>query len=267
MTVPHAPLLNMVSKASHLHCFLKTLNVVEDQLTFFLIIHISLLCTNDFSCTGMGHPENRQIAKIHGLSAYQCKLLSPMLTRYGMDKDTGKAKLLTEMGKQEMFDSGILGKWAFLIDPENIDAAGYGRDKTAMDYLKGTLDEVQKFNGGIECLIPIHVDGDGHCLVHAVSRALVGWELFWHALRENLKGHFCMYLDKYQATLKEFVDEDEWKDIRDECDPDFVPADGEQLGLRNIHIFGLANVLCRPIILLDSQSGLQSSADYSGMYA
>lgn len=34
--------------------------------------------------------------------------------------------------------------------------------------------------------MPIHADGDGHCLVHAISRCLVGRELFWHALRTNM---------------------------------------------------------------------------------
>lgn len=41
---------------------------------------------------------------------------------------------------------------------------------------------------------------------------------------------------------------------------------GVPLGLRNIHIFGLANVLHRPIILLDSLSGMRSSGDYSATF-
>ena len=41
-------------------------------------------------------------------------------------------------------------------------------------------------NGGQQCLVPVHADGDGHCLVHAISRCLVGRELFWHALRTNM---------------------------------------------------------------------------------
>lgn len=50
-----------------------------------------------------------------------------------------------------------------------------------------------------ETLVPIHSDGDGHCLVHAVSRAIVGRELFWHPLRTNLKQHFGQNLDKYRV--------------------------------------------------------------------
>ncbi|KAG7222303.1 hypothetical protein INR49_016388 [Caranx melampygus] len=133
-------------------------------------------------------------------------------------------------------------------------------------YLHDTLEEVKKANGNRECLIPVHVDGDGHCLVHAVSRALVGRELFWHALRENLKQNFKQNLDRYKALFQDFIDAAEWEDIINECDPLFIPPEGVPLGLRNIHIFGLANVLHRPIILLDSLSGMRSSGDYSATF-
>jgi hypothetical protein len=47
--------------------------------------------------------------------------------------------------------------------------------------------------------VPLHADGDGHCLVHAVSRALTGRELFWHPLRVGLKQHFDLNIDKYKV--------------------------------------------------------------------
>lgn len=50
-------------------------------------------------------------------------------------------------------------------------------------------------------LVPIHADGDGHCLVHAVSRALIGWELFWHPLRVNLKQHLQDNIEKYKMQF------------------------------------------------------------------
>lgn len=205
--------------------------------------------------------------KVHGLSNYVCKLLSPILSRYGMDNNTGSAKLLTELGKGETFDCAMLCDRAFLLDPEHIDISGYGRDHTgSATYLAATLNVVKEVNDNEERLIPIHADGDGHCLVHAVSRALVGRELFWHALRLNLKHHLCSHLEKYKELFKNFVDIDEWQDIIDECDPNFVPKDFEPVGLRNIHIFGLANVLHRPIILLDNLTGMESSGDYSGVF-
>uniref|UniRef100_A0A3Q3WH10 Deubiquitinating protein VCPIP1 n=1 Tax=Mola mola TaxID=94237 RepID=A0A3Q3WH10_MOLML len=208
-----------------------------------------------------------ELVKVMGLSNYHCKLLSPVLTRYGMDKQTGKAKLLRDMNQGEMFDCSLLGDRAFLIEPDRVSTVGYGKDRSgSLIYLHDTLEEVKKANGNRECLIPVHVDGDGHCLVHAVSRALVGRELFWHALRENLKQNFKENLDRYKALFQDFIDAAEWEDIINECDPLFVPPEGVPLGLRNIHIFGLANVLHRPIILLDSLSGMRSSGDYSATF-
>lgn len=61
---------------------------------------------------------------------------------------------------------------------------------------------VQINNENEERLVPVHADGDGHCLVHAVSRALVGWELFWHPLRVNLKQHFIDNLSKYKMQFQ-----------------------------------------------------------------
>ena len=56
-------------------------------------------------------------------------------------------------------------------------------------------------NDGEERLVPIHADGDGHCLVHALSRALTGRELFWHPLRMNLQQHFTENMQQYQVRM------------------------------------------------------------------
>lgn len=205
--------------------------------------------------------------KVRGLSNYHCKLVSPLLTTYGMDKRSGKARPLSEMGAGPAFDCGVLADRAFRIDPELVEVAGYGRDVSgSLSYLRGTLALVRAHNDGEDRLLPVHVDGDGHCLVHAVSRALVGRELFWHPLRCNLKRHLEEHLAKYKELLKDFVDEKEWASIIAECDPDFLPPEGELLGLRNIHVFSLANVLRRPIILLDSLAGMQSLGDYAALF-
>lgn len=203
--------------------------------------------------------------KVLGLSNYVCKLISPILTYYGFNRNTGKAQQLTEMGQGEMFDCGkSLADRAFLIEEENLSVVGYGRDKTGSQYLADTIAVLKDINEGEERLIPIHTDGDGHCLVHAISRALVGRELFWHSLRMNLLSHFKANLGAYKEHFKDFIDIDEWESIINESHPDFLPSNGEPLGLRNIHVFGLANVLKRPIILLDSISGMKSKGEYSG---
>ncbi|KAK6490979.1 deubiquitinating protein VCIP135-like [Huso huso] len=243
----------------------KNLQNVEEVTDPEVVLH-NLLRNALLGVTG-APKKGTELVKVMGLSNYHCKLLSPILTRYGMDKQTGKAKLLREMNQGEMFDCFLLGDRAFLIEQEHVSTVGYGKDRSgSLIYLHDTLEEMKKANGNQECLIPVHVDGDGHCLVHAVSRALVGRELFWHALRENLKLNFKENLDRYKALFQDFIDAAEWEDIINECDPLFVPPEGVPLGLRNIHIFGLANVLHRPIILLDSLSGMRSSGDYSATF-
>ncbi|KAM6989391.1 LOW QUALITY PROTEIN: deubiquitinating protein VCPIP1 [Tautogolabrus adspersus] len=243
----------------------KNLLNVEEVTDPDVVLH-NLLRNALLGVTG-APKKGTELVKVMGLSNYHCKLLSPVLTRYGMDKQTGKAKLLREMNQGEMFDCSLLGDRAFLIEPDHVSTMGYGKDRSgSLIYLHDTLEEVKKANSSRECLIPVHVDGDGHCLVHAVSRALVGRELFWHALRENLKQNFKQNLDRYKALFQDFIDAAEWEDIINECDPLFIPPEGVPLGLRNIHIFGLANVLHRPIILLDSLSGMRSSGDYSATF-
>ncbi|XP_066508884.1 deubiquitinating protein VCPIP1-like [Hoplias malabaricus] len=238
---------------------------VEEVTDPDLVLH-NLLRNALLGVTG-APKKGTELVKVMGLSNYHCKLLSPILTRYGMDKQTGRAQLLRDMNQGEIFDCSLLGGRAFLIEQEHVSTVGYGKDRSgSLIYLHDTLEEIKKANDNKECLIPVHVDGDGHCLVHAVSRALVGRELFWHALRENLKLHFKQNLDRYKALFQDFIDNAEWEDIINECDPLFVPPEGVPLGLRNIHIFGLANVLHRPIILLDSLSGMRSSGDYSATF-
>lgn len=245
----------------------RQLLAVEEVTDPDLVLH-NLLRNALLGVSGAGPPrKNTELVKVMGLSNYHCKLLSPILARYGMDKQTGKAKLLTEMNQGDVFDCALLGDRAFLIEPEHVDTVGYGKDRSgSLLYLQDTLEDIKKANNSQECLIPVHVDGDGHCLVHAISRALVGRELFWHALRENLKKHFMENLSRYKALFHDFIDAAEWEDIINECDPLFIPPEGVPMGLRNIHIFGLANVLHRPIILLDSLSGMRSSGDYSATF-
>lgn len=240
---------------------LQNVEVVTNPRVVLQTIFANLLMGNLYpkKCT--------DLIKVSGLSNYHCKLISPFLTFYGMDRRTGKSRLLKDMNQGDTFDCAVLGDRAFVIDPEHINVVDYGRDISgSATYLSDTQKVIRVYNDGNEHLLPIHADGDGHCLVHAISRALVGRELFWHPLRMNLKNHFQKHLSTYKELFKEFIDKSEWQDIIDECDPDFQPPDGELLGLRNIHVFGLANVLKRPIILLDSLSGMQSSGDYSALF-
>ena len=59
-------------------------------------------------------------------------------------------------------------------------------DTKAAAYLADTLETIAACNGGAAgVLSPIKVEGDGSCLFHAVSRALLGTETFYHVLRRK----------------------------------------------------------------------------------
>jgi len=96
----------------------------------------------------------------------------------------------------------------------------------------------------------------------------VGRELFWHPLRTHLKRHIHENKNTYKELLQGFINASEWDGIIEECDPDYAPDEwkGEILGLRNIHVFGLANILKRPIILLDCAAGMNCFGDYSAVF-
>ncbi|XP_062504315.1 deubiquitinating protein VCPIP1-like [Corticium candelabrum] len=207
-----------------------------------------------------------EMQKVNGVAGYECKLLSPLLTSNGMDK-AGVAVPLAQLNQKDVFDCAALCDRTFMIEEDLLDKVGYGCDVSgAASYLKGILGAIKEANDGEDRLVPIHVDGDGHCLVHAVSRCLVGRELFWHALRTNMRDHLVSNLDRYQAALQDFGVGIDWEEIIAEADADYRPAHGEAHGLGNIHIFALANVLRRPIILLDGAEGMQSSGDYSATF-
>ena len=217
--------------------------------------------------TFMGKKTAPELVRVRGISNYQCKLLSPLLTSHGRDGKTDSAKPLTELGMGETFDCSKFATRAFSIEENQLDTVGYGRDRSgSVRYLTEILLQLRKANENLTGLVPLHADGDGHCLVHAISRCLVGRELFWHALRHSLYSHLTDNLAKYKETFKEFYEEEEWEKIIEEAAPDYQPQEGEVHGLRNIHVFGLANVLRRPIVLLDSFSGMKSSGDYSGLF-
>lgn len=213
-----------------------------------------------------GSRKTAEQVKVKGVSNRQCKLLSPLLTTHGMGKNDQPCTL-EELGVGKVFDCSKLSSRSFAIEEMHLQVLGYGLDRSGSQaYLQGTLQQLRSTNNNQERLVPLHADGDGHCLVHAISRCLVGRELFWHALRTNLHAHLISNLQRYQTLFKEFYSAEEWEGLVAEAAPDWKPPDGQTLGLCNIHVFGLANVLHRPIILLDNLMGMQSSGDYSGIF-
>jgi hypothetical protein len=141
----------------------------------------------------------------------------------------------------------------------------YGEDPVAAAYLDSL---------GIQNASFLSADADGHCLVHALSRCLVGKQYLWHALRHAT--HVFMPAQDSSRQLSEI-----WKKnealaglvdilplLADQAHPDypFYKASSKSFtdsgdlnkdlkverGMSHEHIFALACVLRRPILLLDS---------------
>lgn len=90
-------------------------------------------------------------------------------------------------------------------------------------------------------MIPRLTTGDGNCLLHAVSSAVWGVEIFHELLRKQLHDELTQNLEWYKKSSTERT-EDEWQRA-------VVDAAKHGKYLEFIHIFAVANMIRRPIVL------------------
>jgi len=95
-----------------------------------------------------------------------------------------------------------------------------------------------------ESIIPLKTTGDGNCLLHAVSRAIWGVELYFELLRVKLHEELKNNITWYKKAAKEFTEED-WERVLNN-------AARTGAHLEFIHTLALSNVIKRPIILYAS---------------
>ena len=81
---------------------------------------------------------------------------------------------------------------------------GLPGDPLARAYLRTRLARLAE--AGVPCRA-IHVQGDGNCLYHAVSRSLVGYEFYYFALRLAVEAELAEHKEWY-ARACFFGDED-----------------------------------------------------------
>lgn len=74
-------------------------------------------------------------------------------------------------------------------------APGYGADADAEGYLQASLRTMRN-------VVALRSDADGHCLLHSVSRCLVGKEYLWHALRHALHRYMVQHGDDLVTWFK-----------------------------------------------------------------
>merc|ERR1719240_1825935 len=82
------------------------------------------------------------------------------------------------------------GQFDYALKAEEVDNFV---DKSAEEFLKDELKAMPGFR-------TISVPGDGNCLAHAVSKALIGMELLYHALRLEIQAELRENTDWYACN-------------------------------------------------------------------
>lgn len=140
------------------------------------------------------------------------------------------------------------------------------RDWAAEVYLQDTL-SLLATTYCVE-LVPIKVDSDGSCLPHALSRCLVGKEILYDALRLELQEELREHEAFYKGFWEQGMDADEldswFQGLVDEAAPTHGVPTGRWLGPE--HIFAFANLLQRPILLLDTPEEMQKDDCRCGLF-
>jgi len=94
-------------------------------------------------------------------------------------------------------------------------------------------------------VVPLRTTGDGNCLLHAVSRALWGVELYYEVLRSLMAEELRTNQEWYKKVVQ-FEELDFAQALKQ--------ADGANQHLQFLHVFALSNVLKRPVIIYASDS-------------
>jgi hypothetical protein len=113
--------------------------------------------------------------------------------------------------------------------------------------------------------VPIKVEGDGHCLVHSISRSIGCTEHLYSALRQALTNELINNETFYKHATENMYHHDGDGNYQDQIDW-AKPTSRAVQWLGPLHIFGLANVLKRPIILLDHETNPVPDKNARGLY-
>ena len=224
--------------------------------------------------TNGGRTRALQLVRVRGSSSFVCKLVSPYLTQLwfsGLQKPKTHAlgdPLINARDSTSLdlppLQFSALSDLGFIIEASDLRLIGYGADHGgSVQYLQTILQKISRapINQHAVNLIPIFTTGDGHCLVHAISRAISGTEILWDPLQSGLKQQFDRNLTLYQHNFQEFYTRDMWKNVIAESCPHYEHSSNSSQahGLSPIHCQGLADLLRRPIIVLDGIVSMESS--------
>lgn len=133
------------------------------------------------------------------------------------------------------FDGGTLMLEKSSFDSMAAEEKAQHMDELGAAYLSDSID--------LDHFVPLTIQGDGNCLLHAVATATNGGGTPID-LREKLTSELVENEHFYRLHLK--LSDKDWANSLEAAS-----LDGQYLGSE--HIFALANVLRRPIILLDNK--------------
>ena len=104
-------------------------------------------------------------------------------------------------------------------------------------------------------MVTMAVAGDGNCMAHSVSRAMTGLEVFFHVLCTELHAELSSNAEFYRdgSIASGFYTQEDWTRDLESAGPSQMGQAG--MWMSGMHIFGMANVLRRPIFLVDARAG------------
>jgi hypothetical protein len=143
-----------------------------------------------------------------------------------------------------------------------------------MAYLSGPLARFEDAGIG---LVPLPVDSDGSCLPHSLSKGMMQMEVFFDLLRFELEEELRTHEEWYKHHARHGPEghnisptDESWGPYWESICAAASPTKGMRVGpdkyLELIHVLGFANLLARPIGLIDGDEGkVHAAAVSSGL--
>jgi hypothetical protein len=139
--------------------------------------------------------------------------------------------------------SGIIARFDFYVSTEDTNSNAYVKDPLAELRLRQRLDQIEALNG--PKLQPLYCTPDGNCLPYAISRSLVGSEILYSGIRQqivlemtNNSKYYLQFCGESVEFLKDMIED----------------ARKNEAFLEEIHTQALSNILKRPIAWFDKES-------------
>ncbi|XP_066552902.1 tumor necrosis factor alpha-induced protein 3 isoform X1 [Amia ocellicauda] len=151
--------------------------------------------------------------------------------------------------------------------------------------MQTSLEQEKKLNWcrEVKRLVPLRTNGDGNCLLHAASQFMWGVEdtdlvlrkALYGALKETDTRNFKVRFQMELILSQEFTEtglrynslnwEEEWDKVVEMASPSHSHSGLQYDSLEDIHIFVLANILRRPIIIIADQvlRSMESGSSFS----